>query len=30
MLGKRDEARQALLEAVEINQALLNVELENP
>jgi tetratricopeptide (TPR) repeat protein len=29
-LGERDRARQALLRAVEINQALLNVELENP
>jgi len=29
-LGQRDEARTALMAALEINQTLLNVELENP
>lgn len=28
--GRRDEARNALLSALEINQALLRVELDNP
>jgi tetratricopeptide (TPR) repeat protein len=29
-LGRRDEARAALMAALETNQALLHVELENP
>jgi tetratricopeptide (TPR) repeat protein len=29
-LGRRDEARSALMAALETNQALLHVELENP